>query len=93
DQAGYGPCDGSELSSAQIQVSDAPNLKISDPGNHEKKVDPVPFGATRMLKQFALNLNHLTLPEIIDFNALGDAPCIKLNAKRFKATKSSNQFF
>ncbi len=35
-------------------------------------------------KRFALNLFHLTLPEIRDFNALSDALCIKLNAKRYR---------
>ncbi len=38
------------------------------------------------LKRFALNLNHLTLPKIINFNALGDESCLKLKSKRFKAT-------
>ncbi len=36
------------------------------------------------LKQFDLNLKHLTLPEIIDFNALGDEQCFKLKSKRHK---------
>ena len=36
------------------------------------------------IMRFALNLNHLTLPEIKDFNALSDALCIKLNAKRYR---------
>ena len=34
------------------------------------------------LKRFAKYLNHLTLPEIIDFNALNDAQCLKFFAKR-----------
>ena len=34
------------------------------------------------LKRFSLNLNHLTLPEIKYFNALGDSRCPKLNANR-----------
>ena len=40
-------------------------------------------GAFCVLKRFALNLNHLTLPEIKDFNALSDTLCIKLTAKRY----------
>ena len=36
------------------------------------------------LKRFAKYLNHLTLPEIIDFNALNDAQCLKFFAKRCK---------
>jgi hypothetical protein len=38
-----------------------------------------------VLKRFALNLNHLTLPEIKDFNVLDDVKCFRLNAKRYKA--------
>ena len=34
--------------------------------------------------RFALNLNHPTLPEIKDFNALDDAKRLKLTAARFK---------
>ena len=34
------------------------------------------------LKRFAKYLNHLTLPEIIDFNALNDAQCLRFFAKR-----------
>ena len=34
------------------------------------------------LQRFAKNLNHQTLPEIIDFNALGDAFRFKYFAKR-----------
>ena len=37
------------------------------------------------LKRFAKYLNHLTLPEIIDFNALNDAQCLKFFAKRCSA--------
>ena len=36
------------------------------------------------LKRYAKNLNHLTLPEIKDFNALGDESCLKANAKCFR---------
>lgn len=36
------------------------------------------------IQQFALNLNHLTLTEIKDFNALSDVRYFKLNAKRYK---------
>jgi hypothetical protein len=36
------------------------------------------------LKHFALNLNHPTLPEIKDFNALDNTWCFKLNAKRYR---------
>ena len=36
------------------------------------------------LKRFAKYLNHLTLPEIIDFNALNDAQCLKFFTKRCK---------
>ncbi len=39
--------------------------------------------AGRRLARFALNLNHLTLPEIKYFNASSDVLCLKLNAKRF----------
>jgi hypothetical protein len=38
--------------------------------------------AAQCLTRFALNLNHLTLPEIKDFNALGESRCLKSNAKR-----------
>ncbi len=34
------------------------------------------------LKQKSVNLNHLTLPEIKDFNALSDALCCRLNGFR-----------
>ncbi len=33
---------------------------------------------------FDLNLNHLTLPEIIGFNALGDESCFELKSKRYR---------
>ncbi len=36
------------------------------------------------LEHFDLNLNHLTLPEIKDFNALGDEQCFKFKSKRYK---------
>jgi hypothetical protein len=35
------------------------------------------------IKPFAKYLTHLTLPEIKDFNALSDALCLKLFAKRY----------
>jgi hypothetical protein len=34
------------------------------------------------LQRYRFNLNHLTLPEIKDFNALGDRFCFKEKAKR-----------
>ncbi len=37
-----------------------------------------------LLEHFDLNLTHLPLPEIIDFNALGDALCCRLNGFRFR---------
>ncbi len=37
------------------------------------------------IEHFDLNLNHLTLPEIIDFNALGDEQCFKLKPKRYRS--------
>ncbi len=40
----------------------------------------VSFG--RSLEQKSANLNHLTLPEIKDFNALSDALCCRLNGFR-----------
>ncbi len=33
---------------------------------------------------FDLNLTHLTRPETIDFNALGDESCFKLKSKRYR---------
>ncbi len=36
----------------------------------------------RHLKQKSVNLNHLTLPEIKDFNALSDALCCRSNGFR-----------
>ena len=42
-----------------------------------------PQGAgERVSKRSAQNLNHVMLPEIMDFNALCDAMWLKLNAKR-----------
>jgi len=35
------------------------------------------------IQRYRLNLNHLTLPEIKDFNALGDRFCFRQKAKRF----------
>ena len=35
------------------------------------------------LERYAKNLNHLTLPEIKDFNALGDTRCVRYFVKRF----------
>ncbi len=40
----------------------------------------LPFFAK--LEQKSVNLNHLTLPEIKDFNALSDALCCRLNGFR-----------
>jgi len=39
----------------------------------------------RNLERYAKNLNHLTLPEIKDFNALGDTRCVRYFVKRFNA--------
>ena len=39
-------------------------------------------GAQAKLKQFTINLHHLTRPEIKDFNALDDKEYLKLNRKR-----------
>jgi len=39
------------------------------------------------LERLAKNLNHLTLPEIKDFNALGDTRCVRYFVKRFKARR------
>jgi hypothetical protein len=36
------------------------------------------------LQRYRLNLNHLTLPEIKDFNALGDRFCFREKAKRVR---------
>ena len=36
-----------------------------------------------VLQRYRLNLTHLTLPEIKDFNALGDRSCVREKAKRF----------
>ncbi len=36
------------------------------------------------LKRYAKNLNHLTLPEIKDFNALSDALCFIYFVKRYR---------
>ncbi|PIE16798.1 MAG: hypothetical protein CSA68_01230 [Rhodobacterales bacterium] len=36
------------------------------------------------LKRYAKNLNHLTLPEIKDFNALSDALCFRYFVKRYR---------
>jgi len=35
------------------------------------------------IQRYRLNLNHLTLPEIKYFNALGDRFCFRAKAKRF----------
>jgi hypothetical protein len=37
------------------------------------------------LERYAKNLNHLTLPEIKDFNALDDNPCLKYFVKRYRS--------
>ena len=42
-----------------------------------------------IVEQFALDLKHLTLPEIIDLNALCDARSVKLNAKRYSSECSA----
>ena len=39
----------------------------------------------KALERLAKNLNHLTLPEIKDFNALGDTRCVRYFVKRFNA--------
>ena len=39
-------------------------------------------GTIILFKRFAKYLNHLTLPEIMDFNALNDALCLKVFTKR-----------
>ncbi|PIE12970.1 MAG: hypothetical protein CSA68_12080 [Rhodobacterales bacterium] len=43
--------------------------------------DPI---GENMIERYAKNLNYLTLPEIKDFNALGDTLCIKYFVKRYK---------
>ncbi len=42
-------------------------------------------GHAPQLEQKSVNLNHLTLPEFRDFNALSDALCCKLNGFRSRA--------
>ena len=37
------------------------------------------------LKQFSINLNCSTLPEVKDFYALSDKTCVKLNRKRYRS--------
>ncbi len=46
-------------------------------GAYDKALD-----TARHLKQKSVNLSHLTLPEIKDFNALSDALCCGLNGFR-----------
>ncbi len=40
------------------------------------------------LKHFDFNLKHLKLPEIKDFNALGDMWCFKVKSKRYRQSAS-----
>ncbi len=47
----------------------------------------VPSRSCSSPKQKSVNLNHLTLPEIKDFNALSDALCCRLNGFRSKVLR------
>ena len=42
------------------------------------------------LKRYAKNLNHITLPEIKDFNALCDARCLRYFVKRYNNRKTQS---
>lgn len=46
-----------------------------------------------ILKHSALNLNHLSLPEIKDFNAIGDKRCFREKAGSYRAEHSVNTLF
>jgi hypothetical protein len=57
-------------------------IETDDTASAKKHLTKIQTKFADLSKRIALNLNHLTLPEIKDFNALRDAGFLAQNAKR-----------